>query len=76
VIAEAATPRKYELDIERVRSRVTRVQGAVTLKSSATQEGLAKLKAVVDAHCPVLDILRAPVPVTLDLATAPIAVTA
>jgi len=48
----------------------------VTLKSSATQEGLAKLKAVVDAHCPVLDILRAPVPVTLDLATAPIAVTA
>ena len=28
----------------------------VTLKSSASQEELAKLKEVVDAHCPVLDI--------------------
>jgi hypothetical protein len=32
---------------------------------------LAKLKAVVDAHCPVLDILRAPLPVQLELAAAP-----
>src|SRR6185437_1192625 len=61
---------------ETVRPGFTRVQGVVTLKSSASQEQLAKLKAVVDAHCPVLDILRAPVPVRLDLATAPVAVAA
>jgi hypothetical protein len=30
---------------------------------------LAKLKEVVDAHCPVLDILPAPVPVDLELTT-------
>ena len=61
---------------EKVRSGFTGVQGTVTLKSSATQEELAKLKAVVDAHCPVLDILRAPVPVQLELAAAPVAVAA
>jgi len=37
---------------------------------------LAKLKGVVDAHCPVLDILRAPVPVEVELAAAPVAVAA
>jgi uncharacterized OsmC-like protein len=47
----------------------TGVEGTVTLKSSASREQLAKLKEVVDAHCPVLDILRAPVPVDLELAT-------
>jgi putative redox protein len=61
---------------ESVRPGFTRVQGTVTLKSSASQEELAKLKEVVDAHCPVLDILRAPVPVELKLAAAPIAVAA
>src|ERR1700677_4591257 len=43
---------------ERVRAGFTGVQGTVTLKSSATLEELAKLKEMVDAHCPVLDILR------------------
>ena len=61
---------------DRVRSGFTGVQGTVTLKSLATQEELAKLKAVVDAHCPVLDILRAPVPVKLELALAPVPVAA
>ena len=61
---------------ETVRPGFTGVEGVVTLKSSASQEELAKLKAVVDEHCPVLDILRAPVPVRLDLATAPVAVAA
>ena len=61
---------------EKVRSGFTEVQGTVTLKSSASQEELAKLKAVVDAHCPVLDILRAPIPVKLELAAAPVAVAA
>lgn len=61
---------------ERVRSGLTGVRGTVTLKSSASKEELAKLKVVVDAHCPVLDILRAPVPVELELAVIPVAVAA
>jgi putative redox protein len=61
---------------ERVRPGFTGVQGTVTLKSSASQEELEKLKAVVDAHCPVLHILRAPVPVELELAAVPVSVAA
>ena len=45
---------------ERVRAGFTGVRGTVTLKSSASKEELAKLKEVVDAHCPVLDILALP----------------
>jgi hypothetical protein len=37
------------------------------LKSTAPAADLAKLKEVVDAHCPVLDILRAPLPVDIRL---------
>jgi uncharacterized OsmC-like protein len=61
---------------EGARPGFTGVQGIVTLKSSASQNELAKLKEVVDAHCPVLDILRAPVSVELELAVAPVAVAA
>ena len=61
---------------ERVRTGFTGVRGTVTLKSSASKEELAKLKEVVDAHCPVLDILRAPVPVEIELAAIPVAVAA
>jgi putative redox protein len=61
---------------EGVRSGFTGVQGTVTLESSATREELVKLKEVVDPHCPVLDILRAPVPVELKLAAVPVAVAA
>jgi putative redox protein len=61
---------------ERVRAGFTGVRGIVTLTSSASKEELAELKEVVDAHCPVLDILRAPVPVELELAAVPIAVAA
>ena len=43
------------------------MRGTVQLRSSAPAAELAKLKEVVDAHCPVLDILRAPVPVDLKL---------
>jgi uncharacterized OsmC-like protein len=53
---------------ETARPGFSAVRGTVTLKSSASPEALAKLKEVVDAHCPVLDILRAPVPVELSLA--------
>ena len=61
---------------ERVRAGFTGVRGTVTLKSSASKEALANLKEVVDAHCPVLDILRAPVPVEIELAAVPVAVAA
>ena len=52
-----------------VRAGFNEVRGVVNLKSSAPAADLAKLKEVVDAHCPVLDILRAPVPVDLRLET-------
>jgi uncharacterized OsmC-like protein len=52
-----------------VRAGFNEVRGVVNLKSSAPAADLAKLKDVVDAHCPVLDILRAPVPVDLRLET-------
>lgn len=52
-----------------VRAGYNQVRGTVHLKSLAPAADLAKLKDVVDAHCPVLDILRAPVPVELKLET-------
>jgi putative redox protein len=52
-----------------VRAGFNDVRGTVHLKSSAPAADLAKLKEVVDAHCPVLDILREPVPVDLKLRT-------
>jgi uncharacterized OsmC-like protein len=53
-----------------VRAGFNDVRGVVNLKSSAPDAELAKLKDVVDGHCPVLDILRAPVPVDLRLETS------
>jgi putative redox protein len=50
-----------------VRAGFSEVRGVVNLKSSAPAAELAKLKEVVDAHCPVLDILRAPLPVDIRL---------
>jgi len=52
-----------------VRAGFNDVRGTVQLRSNAPAAELAKLKEAVDAHCPVLDILRAPVPVDLKLAT-------
>ena len=45
------------------------ISGTVRLVSSASEDQLQMLRAAVDAHCPVLDILRNPVPVTLTLET-------
>ncbi len=59
-----------------VRAGFTDVRGVVELKSEASAADLAKLKDVVDAHCPVLDILRAPVPVNIGLRTVRAAVAA
>ena len=43
------------------------IRGTVRLQSTASGAELARLKAAVDAHCPVLDMLSTPVPVTLTL---------
>jgi uncharacterized OsmC-like protein len=59
-----------------VRSGFGGIRGTVTLRSSAPPEELTKLKAVVDAHCPVLDMLRTPVPVDLQLANNSVAAAA
>ena len=45
------------------------ITGTVTLKSSASEAELRTLREAVNAHCPVLDILRNPVPVELSLKT-------
>ncbi len=51
----------------RVRAGFQAIHGEVHIESRASPADLARLKAAVDAHCPVLDMLSAPVPVTLDL---------
>lgn len=40
------------------------VSYTVTIDSPASQEEISRLVAAVNAHCPVLDILQQPVPVT------------
>ena len=46
------------------------IRGTVTLDSSASPEELDRLKAHVDAHCPVLDLLSNPTPLALELRSA------
>ncbi len=43
------------------------IRGTVQFDSPAKAEDLRRLKQVVDAHCPVLDLFRNPTPVTLEL---------
>jgi uncharacterized OsmC-like protein len=50
-----------------VRPGYQRISGTVQLRSSASEAELEKLRAAVNAHCPVLDIITNPVPVELDL---------
>jgi uncharacterized OsmC-like protein len=50
-----------------VRPGYRRISGTVQLQSSASDEELEKVRAAVNAHCPVLDIITNPVPVQLDL---------
>jgi len=52
---------------ESVRSGYQNIRGTVNIESSASEAELQKLRAVVDAHCPVLDILTNKVPVSLSL---------
>ena len=50
-----------------VRAGYRNIHGEVHLTSTASAAELARLKAAVDSHCPVLDMLSTPVPVTLEL---------
>lgn len=52
---------------ETVPAGFVKVEGDVTIDSSASDEELAKLQKTVDAHCPVLDDLMRSVPVSLAL---------
>ncbi|MFB3103117.1 MAG: OsmC family protein [Alphaproteobacteria bacterium] len=52
---------------DNVRAGFQDIRGVVELDSSASEEELAELRKIVDAHCPVLDILRKPVPVSLEV---------
>jgi uncharacterized OsmC-like protein len=51
-----------------VRPGFREIRGTVHFDSPAPFEQLQKLKDVVDAHCPVLDLFRNATPVRLDLA--------
>ena len=55
------------LGAEGVAPGFSEVRGTVTIKSSASEAELDRLQTAVDRHCPVLDDLRRPVPVTLEL---------
>jgi putative redox protein len=53
-----------------VRPGFQRIEAEVTLDSPASDADLRRLKETVDRHCPVLDILRNGVPVTLNSSLA------
>ena len=55
------------LGVEGVTPGFSEVRGTVTIKTSASEAELDRLREAVDRHCPVLDDLRRPVPVTLEL---------
>lgn len=50
-----------------VRPGYEKISGTVKLASTASDEQLEILRNAVNAHCPVLDILKNPVPVTLGM---------
>jgi putative redox protein len=52
---------------QNVRPGYQKIEAEVTLDSPAPEADLARLKDIVDRHCPVLDILRNPTTVELSL---------
>ncbi len=54
-----------------VRPGFRAIRGTPTLDSPASEADLAGLKAHVDAHCPVLDLLSNATPVVLELSARP-----
>ena len=62
---------------EGVRPGYQSIKGTVRIVSSASAEALEQLRVIVNTHCPVLDIIKDPVPVELDLeVTSPAAAAA
>jgi putative redox protein len=55
---------------ESVRAGFTDVRLAITLTGPETDARYQELKAVVDAHCPVLDLFQNPTPVTVTVTKA------
>lgn len=53
-----------------VRPGYENIRAVVTIESQASPAELGKLRDIVNAHCPVLDILTNPVPVTIDFVTS------
>lgn len=51
-----------------VRPGFQRITGSVSFDSTASDDELARLKRVVDAHCPVLDLFRNATPVQIAIA--------
>lgn len=54
---------------ESVRPGYQKIRGTVHLESSASDAQLSELRDMVNAHCPVLDMVTRPVPVELELET-------
>lgn len=52
---------------ETVRAGFGNIRAIVKIESRASAADLERLREAVNSHCPVLDILRNPVPVKLDL---------
>ena len=55
---------------DRVRPGFLQVRGEVTLDTPASDADVERLRRMVEKHCPVLDDLRAPVPVTMEVVRA------
>lgn len=53
----------------KIRPGYQRIRAEVFIDSPAAEADIARLKKAVDRHCPVLDILRNPTPVELQLTT-------
>jgi uncharacterized OsmC-like protein len=60
---------------EAVRPGLTAVRVEVSVTGPESAERYAELAAAVDAHCPVLDLFKNPVPVTRAIASATTAAT-
>jgi putative redox protein len=56
---------------EAIRPGFKEIRGTVHFDSSASPEELQRLKEIVDAHCPVLDLFRNATPVHLDAQSEP-----
>lgn len=52
---------------DEIRPGFQAIRGTVTIESPAAPEEIERLRAHVDAHCPVLDLLSNPTPLSLGL---------